>query len=308
MRVGFKYKNLPKQKYISLTISKRVLNFQKSKWLRLQRNIKKILKKKKFKKRKKLENKKVFKKLKKLDKSIHINFSKKKKISCSNKLKKNFDCFQIKKLFLKKKALLYNRKNKIEKIKSKKLNKLQIYKTNIIRICKYWFRNKNYFKKILNLKHYYFQLFDNNLSHKTLKKNFIQERGNSLNFFYQKYLILPNLKINILLWKLNFFKSAFEMQEFSQNKSLLLNFVQSKRNDFLLKKGDSVLLKKRISLRQQKDLVIINKIFFDFIEIEYFSNHINILKSLKELSYDKFFILLNNKSFNVKFLKDYFFR
>ena len=120
------------------------------------------------------------------------------------------------------------------------------------------------------------------------------------------YLVLPNLNIKVLLWELNLFKSTFETKEFVQNNPIILNFKQVKKSNILLKKGDILFLTKHYSLRKQKNLKILSKLIYDFIEIEHFSNSIVVLKSLKELSYDRFFLMLDNKSFDIKSFKDYY--
>jgi len=83
------------------------------------------------------------------------------------------------------------------------------------------------------------------------------------------------------------------------------------KDNYPLKKGDSVILKKKVSLREQtnttaiKPNLIMSKLISDFIDKEYFSNIVFILKSLEESAHDKLFFVLENKFFDVRLLKDY---
>ena len=298
MRPALKYKDLSKQKFIPLNISLRIFNFHRTKWLRLKKKIASFIKKKQ----------KIVKKPEKKYRKNEIIWDKKKKF------KQSRNCV-IKKDFFE------NQNSKTLKELSKKFNCLKnkdiwnkkkiFYKTNIVRIPKQWFKLKRYYIRTLNLKRYYFHRFDNTISNRILKKNFKKEKNFALGFLSQKYLMLPYLKIDVLLWKVSFFISAFEMREFFHKKLIFLNFEEIKRNDLLLKNGDYISIKKKFSLRKQRNLIAIkptlmlSKLISNFIDIEYFSNIVNILRSLEKFSNNKLFFILENKFFDIKFLKDY---
>lgn len=299
MRPDFKYKGLSKQKLLPLDISWRIFNFHRTKWLRLKKKIEFFIKKK---------NKILEKSKEKHDKSEIFPLTEKKF--------KHFNKPIIKGVIWKEKyhlELLKKLSRSISFLKSKKTTskKSFFYKTNLIRISKQWLSLKRYHKRILNIKHYYVYRFDGTIVNKTLKKRLKQEKNSTLNFLYQKYLVVPYLKIDVLLWKTYFFRSAFESREFFHKKSVFLNFKNMLKDNYPLKKGDSVILKKKVSLREQtnttaiKPNLIMSKLISDFIDKEYFSNIVFILKSLEESAHDKLFFVLENKFFDVRLLKDY---
>ena len=59
-----------------------------------------------------------------------------------------------------------------------------------------------------------------------------------------------------------------------------------------------------MNITQKRNKSSLSDIIFSFIEVDYYSNNIVILKDLKDLTTDDFYLLLN-ETYNIKKIKDY---
>ena len=199
--------------------------------------------------------------------------------------------------------------NRIVKFKRPKWKKIQSkkkvffnFKTNYVNKVSFkkWEKIKTSFKAGLLLKRSLYAFFDNHLNSFYYKKVIRQFKKNFLiKNFIVNGLIKPFYRLDILLWKLNFFKSSYQSNQYILNKNVLLNEIPIKHCIFL-KKGDIISLKKSINGNFNKG----NKNIFSFAEIDYYTNTIIILKDFDELNFDDFFFFFN-KTLNFKKLIDY---
>jgi len=299
MRVYKKYKNLTEESFIPLNLSKRVLRFNKTKWLKIKRIIKKFLRK-----RAKLYSKKKLKLKKKEVLNYYFNCVIKKKLRKTEKTDLKSKVSNL--------LLFFDFEKKKKKVKKniflekKKLKKKIFFKLTTIKMSRFWLKTKRYFKKALISKNYYNQRFDFSLSSKYLKKSLFSSKKLDLNFVFQNCLIKPELKLTILLWRLNFFRTSFDTQNFLKKDKVILNNKLWKNENYVLQKGDTILLPKSFNIRYNKKLKIKSRLFYNYIDIDFFSNTIVILKSFSELSNENFFLELDNKKFDVQDLRSYF--
>jgi len=159
-------------------------------------------------------------------------------------------------------------------------------------------RVKKYYKVKLQTKKYIASLFDNTIN---LKK--------SVNLKLKKdlicaYLVKPLFRIDILLWYLNYFSSSFESRQNINNKKVFVNKESIKANYFI-KKGDIISLNFKLSFEKNhtynsiKKKYVPNKMFFSFLEYDYYTNTIIVLKDLKDLTIEDLRLLIE-ESMKVK--------
>lgn len=125
---------------------------------------------------------------------------------------KNADYFPTKLLKTNKKSwktLLstYNVQKKNQLIKESKV------KLNSIIQTKRWEFNRKLYKNGLELKRYYYHIFDYVIRNKILKRIHLKESAKYKESSFINnvlYLLKPNFRLDILLWSLGFFNSVYE--------------------------------------------------------------------------------------------------
>lgn len=173
---------------------------------------------------------------------------------------------------------------------------------------KSWEKIKRYYKKGFQNKNILYCLYDKSIRFKVLKKKSL---GKTLKKdLILNYLVKPQYKIDILLWNLYFFSSVYEARQKINNKQILVNNKAVKSN-FILNKGDVITFKSSIN---SNDIFFIdyfkkyslNEKFFSFVEIDYYTKTIVILKNFNELSFQDLqlflidFIHLKSLSYNIR--------
>lgn len=120
--------------------------------------------------------------------------------------------------------------------------------------------------------------------------------------FLQAVLYKTHYRIDILLFQLGFFQSPFLAKNAVQNTQI---FVNSSKISFL-----TTLIKGTILfIPQVKTINFLNKLkqsiyFFSFVEIDYYTNQIVIVKDVEELT-EKDFFLLSRDLYNILDLRDH---
>lgn len=173
---------------------------------------------------------------------------------------------------------------------------------------KNWNKVKKTYKKGLELKRYLDILSDVKFSISYYKK-FLSNQTNSL-FFTKNlvfnFLIKKFFRLDLLLWKLKIFSSPYESRQYIKNNVILVN-NKSSYEAYFLKKGDIIKFKS-FSLLNYKNKILNNKgsdFLQSFIEIDYYTNCIIILKDLNIFSIEDFFLIFYNQSINLKYLLYY---
>ena len=191
-------------------------------------------------------------------------------------------------------------------LKKKLFNSKKLFfKSHALQSCKTsrWQRYSTIFKDRLNLKKSIQLLFGNSITNQYIKKLFKKLKKN--NTFYnivQTALFKTEYKLDILLWRLNFYKHSFLAKNAVYNKQI---YVNNKRQLFcsFLQIGDIITIPKvnLLSFSSKKfNLVLLHS----FIEVDYYTNSFIVVKALKNLTKKDFLLLVRN-TYNVLNLKDY---
>lgn len=149
--------------------------------------------------------------------------------------------------------------------------------------------SKDYLCK-LEAKKFLFCLFDKNL--RDQRKNTSVEK----NFLISKYLLRPFYQIDILLWYLNFFSSVYKTRQLLHSGYLKVNNKPVKSN-YTLKKGDVISVDQKFQEQYNLDILdrlyFENILFFTFIETDFYTKTITIVKDCEELSLDDCKLLID---------------
>jgi len=216
--------------------------------------------------------------------------------------------------------------------KYKYYNILNFFKTESSRILK--FKRPKWKKLQALIKAKTKQNLINNFSHRSLYKNF-ERIGNTyknglqtsrllyLMFQIKSSLLLkknktskPFLKKNlidsvvlkplymlkILLWKLNLFKSSFEVSQKIDNGYILVNNLK-KSSNYILKKGDIISFN---NLPDHKNDLIFknNTLLYSFLELDFYTGNLIIIKESPSFIEEDYFFICS-EYLDIKTLVDY---
>jgi ribosomal protein S4 len=175
-----------------------------------------------------------------------------------------------------------------KKIKTSLINSFLIKKD-----VKRWAKVKNYYKTGFKYKNILHNIFDH-----SIKFTFLKKKSRKLSLkkdFILNYLVYPTFRLDILLWNLNFFASSFQARQVINNHEILLNGKSVKSNVFV-KKGDIITFKNNsdeiYTYNQIVERFSKTKKFLTFIEIDYYTKTIIVLKDYKELSLEDLYLLI----------------
>ena len=160
---------------------------------------------------------------------------------------------------------------------------------NIISPTKKWeFNSKNY-KIGLDLKRYFYHLFDNGIRNKILKNYFLNlTKKYNQNIFinFSIFLLKPNYQLDILLSTIGFFKSIYESRKYILNKRIKLNEKFNSNPRYQVKLGDIITFNdyniKILKNNLKKKNLILNKQFFTFCEIDFYNKNLIIISDFLE--------------------------
>jgi ribosomal protein S4 len=207
---------------------------------------------------------------------------------------------QLKTVLLKQQRRLKKSKNRLKKSKQ---NSSLVNTFLIKNSFKTWSKTKKYYKIGFKNKNILLNRFD-----KAIKFSFLKKRSKFCILkkdFILNYLVYPEFRIDILLWNLNLFYSSYQARQSINNNDILVNGKFVKANTFL-KKGDIIsFIDKGYNNHDFKKIVDTcskNEKFLTFVEIDYYTKTIVILKSYNELSSEDMFLLvteyINIKNFS----------
>jgi len=220
-----------------------------------------------------------------------------------NQLLQLFDKFPLR--ILKFKSTKWKKIQKV--LSTSQLNKKNFVENFSVKVpYKTWEKINNYYREGHKLKNLIFLLYDKSISvsyfRSVLKNNSL---SSTLRSMYLYTLLKPEFRLDILLWRLNFFESSYQARQAINEKKVKVN-EKTVAGNFFLKKGDliSFIDLKNLNITKKRNKSSLSDIVFSFIEVDYYSNNIVILKDLKDLTTDDFHLLLN-ETYNIKKIKDY---
>jgi hypothetical protein len=207
-----------------------------------------------------------------------------------NKYKKYQKNFLLLNSFPKARLLKFNRPKwlKLKNLLKKKKKRIKFFNNLLFKApYKRWEKIKLAYKEGLNRKKMLSAFFDNSLSSKSIKMYTSSTSSKSFLPLLIKSFILPLFKLDILLWKLAFYNSTYESKQSIKNKNIFVNF-ENKKENFTLVKGDIIQIKNLNKNLNRVPLLLLNS----FLEVDYYTNTIIVLKSPEDFSdKDLFFIL-----------------
>lgn len=166
---------------------------------------------------------------------------------------------------------------KIQQLISKKIKKKNLFSCRHLLFTKKWIFYNSKYSFGVYLKKYFDCIFDKAFSLLFFKKLKFLNKKLKKNIEYSIYLIRPEFRIDIFFWRLNFFSSCYEARVFINNKKILIN-NKSVHSNYFLKKGDIISLKFFTCNNKLKLKSFNNFKIFSFVEIDYYTNTVVILK------------------------------
>jgi len=174
---------------------------------------------------------------------------------------------------------------------------------------KKWEKLNNHYRDGNRLKNSVVNLFDKSFSSSYFKKVL---RSSSFSWkmseMYLYILIKPEFRIDILLWKLNFFSSSYKARQAINENRVSVNDKHIYSNYYLLK-GDVISFTNKfdtkfLNVAQNRNKNLNTSIILPFVEVDYYSNTVVVVKSLDDLTMDDFYLLIRS-SYNLQLIKDY---
>lgn len=249
MRFQKKYKFLNLQSHNkSIDIPTRVLKFRRTKWSSLVSS---------FKKRKRLQFFVFFKAfIKKRTKAKTVK--------------------QFKRLFF------FN--GNLKKFNAfKPVKRLSFFNSKLQIPLKKWERYYQRYKTALEVKKYYYQLYDLNLLFKPMKKRLFSSRGVTDYVDFLQSVMQFEFRLDIFLWRLRIFKTSYQAGLFINHNFVRVN-SKIVRSNYVLNRGDIISFDGKINffsnLKRLKKTLLLNS----FLEIDYYTNSIVLLSSVKEMT------------------------
>ncbi len=169
---------------------------------------------------------------------------------------------------------------------------------------KFWQKLRLHYKKGLQIKNNLRKLFDDNISYKYFKKALISQKKSLL----LKNIILTNLvkplfKIDILLWCLNFYTTSYQARQAINNKKVWVN-KKTVIGNYYVKKGDVIFLDSSTLLSTVLFKNSLHNFFLTFVEIDYYTKTLVIVKDLNEISSEDLYLVISHY-FDLKKFRDY---
>jgi len=172
--------------------------------------------------------------------------------------------------------------------------------SNLKSLNQEWSMLRNFYRDSLFVKNNINIYFDNNFKSKFWKKLLRDKKSLNKQTLFLLCLVYPEFRLDILLWRLDYFKSPFQSRQ-AINQNLISvndNFVSG---NYLLKKGDVVKI-----LTNKIEVSISNSIkFFPFVEIDYYSKTIVVLCNWNDLKFEECFYFIN-QLFDLRKFKSFF--
>jgi ribosomal protein S4 len=162
---------------------------------------------------------------------------------------------------------------------------------------KSWERVRKYYKRGFQNRNMLCSIYDSSIKFKTLRKKVFSKSFKRKDVI-SHYLVEPQYKLDILLWDLHFFSSVYQARQKISNRQILANGKSIQAN-ILLRKGDVITFKswdKKNDFFFNKSVkkYFLNEKFITFLEVDYYTKTIVILKNFDRLSSEDKHILITD--------------
>lgn len=196
-------------------------------------------------------------------------------------------------------------------LNKKKKNKIKRFKDHLLVKVNFrtWEKVKSFYQSGRKITNLLFNTFDQSVSNTEFKRSILYSKAScEILSVYRQMILKPEFRLNILLWRLNIFCSSYQATQAIHDKKVLVN-DKIVGSNFLLSKGDIVSLnlkchQKNINLKKSKLNFSPTDVILSFVEIDYYSNNIVIIKSLENLGHDDL-RFIRTEFCNLKKMKDY---
>jgi ribosomal protein S4 len=164
---------------------------------------------------------------------------------------------------------------------------------------KEWSQLRSYYKDGLFVKNNLNNYFDNSFKSSFWKKNLKNKKSLNKKFLFLSCLVLPEFRLDILLWRLQFFKSPFQARQSIVNNEVFINNKKVYGNS-ILKKGDV------ISFSETKKIALSDSNFklLPYVEVDYYTKNIVVLMNWQDLKIEDCYYFIN-ESFDLKKFKSF---
>lgn len=191
------------------------------------------------------------------------------------------------------KLIFYSRKNRVirKHIRKKLLSKpkSRLFDAFVNYLDPYtWYKLKNYYANGRKIRSSILMLFDKTLVAKSFKKCLGRSKKSfQVDDSYLKMIVRPEYKLDILLWRLSFFRSSYQVCQAINDKKVYVNSI-CVRKSTCLRKGDVVTFSNSykqddLIIRKIRNCFLKSKSILTFVEVDYYSNSVIIIKDLDEL-------------------------
>ena len=170
---------------------------------------------------------------------------------------------------------------------------------------KKWSRCKLKYLTGVRLKNYFDCLLDQGFSFVFFKKLKHLNKKLDRMLEYSIYIMKPEFRIDVFLWRLNFFSSCYHSKQSIFTRKITVN-GKNTHSSYFLKKGDIIQINDssyhihnyfKYLLSKKSNILR----FFTFIEIDYYTNTIIILKNYDELTENDIRLYISNYNDVAKF-------
>ena len=172
-----------------------------------------------------------------------------------------------------------------------------------------WYRVEKYYENGRRIKNAVSSMFDRSLTTRYFRKVLIlSKKSSSVRHVYSSILLKPEFRLDVLLWRLKFFSSSYQACQAIDEHRVVVNGKQV-RGNFFLSKGDVISFASthkldNLCMRAVKSNTLFSKVILTFVEVDYYSSCIVIVKDLKDLGPEDFYLLVKD-FYSLKKIKDY---
>lgn len=173
---------------------------------------------------------------------------------------------------------------------------------------KVWDKTKSYYKQGVKNRNILYNHFDRSIAIGELNKALKLSKSLNNRDIILSTLFKPEFRLDILLWRLNFFNSSFQARQAINNGVVLVNNKKVTGN-FFVKKGYIITFKdnfniKTLDILKNSNFFSNNKNVITFVEIDYYTNSVIVTKDINEIGLEDIY-LLKSAFYDLKKVKDF---